>query len=406
MRAGLEKPTGVVVAFLRVPGRYLLAACVVALFGVAVAISHQSYGVQPDLLAYLSAQRAFLSRLDPYALSNLFASQREIEPGFNSPMPVWNPPLFFVSYGWIFMGEPITAAVLLSLVRALAVMLCVIVGLSVEGRRSVPSFAVLFAVVTAVPIASEVIAGQLSSMVAASFALSYLLFRRGFFFWSGVALGLTAIKPHVALFPSLFLVAWAVRDRRFKLFLGSGVVLALGGALAELLCPGVHRHWISTPQGAVPYFGAGLGSFFRAIFPVCSSGVVMLLVSFVGVLLLLALHWRWRSARFSDAEMMVWFTANPFFSPYGFTFDHAILLVPLVYHLCALEARKPKYALQAAALLFLGSWGLVIFSDAMSLGPYRVQWIVFAVWSAILIAMNQLLFTGQPSRAPAPAALS
>jgi hypothetical protein len=102
------------------------------------------------------------------------------------------------------------------------------------------------------PSLQHTIWGQFNTIGVLSLILSYLTLRQGKDGLAGVwAVGLT-FKPQATLLPLLFLLSWALWQRRWRFLLGFTLTSLMMEALAEFLQPGWVGDFIHSLKGYVP----------------------------------------------------------------------------------------------------------------------------------------------------------
>ncbi|MQC27246.1 MAG: DUF2029 domain-containing protein [Chloroflexi bacterium] len=90
-----------------------------------------------------------------------------------------------------------------------------------------------------IPTIQNTLFGQVNTIAVLGISLVYLALRRGNFAWAGVWASALTYKPQATLLPLLFLLVWAVLDRRrWRFLLGFGLAALTHWSLAEFFQPG------------------------------------------------------------------------------------------------------------------------------------------------------------------------
>jgi hypothetical protein len=210
---------------------------------------------------------------------------------------------------------------------------------------------------------------------------------------AGLALGLTTLKPQLAL--ALALPMLFARRRAFWWFCGAAAICALASSLligwhgiADLLAL---SRLVATGQG----YGVNQAAMFNLV------GLALRLapglppaavrgLAWGGFALGLALVcWRWgaRRGRIGGVEIGLAALAATFFSPHLHYHDLSLLLVPMAALLAALPPRTGRSALFYATLLLLGD--VALFAAELLLGASGF-WLAYLLMLAMAVALLRL----------------
>ena len=174
-----------------------------------------------DVFHLVSTMIAEGNLIDAYAIETFLPRQAEV-PGFNDGEMLWSYPPFFS-----LVVAPLS---LLPTVPSYLVFMTATLVFYVRVVRTLAGPAFHTVLVLFLPLAMLIIiAGQNSFLTGGLIGLTCVLAQRRSR-WSGVPLGLMAIKPHLALGLGL----WSLLDRRWGMAVQSFAVIGLFGALATL----------------------------------------------------------------------------------------------------------------------------------------------------------------------------
>jgi hypothetical protein len=289
--------------------------------------------------------------------------------------PMVYPPFYYVALRPLSYGSPRMAAYLLLIGAAF----CVAATVRCLARTSKPARAapylpaVLTLGVMYVPLLESLCTAQKSAMVLLIFTMTYYLYRIDRRLAAGIVAALLGFKPQLALV-TIAVFLWR-RDWRFL----AGITIGGCALLALCLPVGVETCWdyVTFARSAGEYTQTGgydltkshsLHGFFALLLPPGARRVATW-GTWIGLAIVAFFLTRICKAPTDDTERDVSVDmmfaaivlATPLASPHFYTYDLAILILPM-FLLWNLSLRQPKYHWLGwvAGLLYLGSTVSVI----------------------------------------------
>jgi hypothetical protein len=280
---------------------------------------------------------------NPYDAVRLLAVEQAAGRTDSVPLMMWNPPwLLVVMQPVLRLPYGQAAAIWLATNIVLAVLACMLV---VRGYRSDELVAAdyipaLFGLVVSVPLAMTMQLGQVSILLLFAMAVLYWSVRRRREIFTGFALALLTVKPHLFLLVAVIVTIDMVQQKRWGVFLGAFAATAALLFATYLIDPTLFRDWAqamsSTPAGApaalvwrtpnVPnVVRAWLSQHTRV-----PGNLALTVVPVLG-LIVAAAWWSWRGQRRAlDAVLPGVLCWSVIMAPFGWTFDHVVLAVPQI----------------------------------------------------------------------------
>ncbi len=342
-----------------------------------------------DLTSYATAQQLFLSGGDPYSAAELVAWRKLLDPSFTGTAPVWNPPILFVTIGWMFSAPFAYLPMLFSTASTIAFAIVLLIGTSLRLGRSITSpliFPLGMALCPIVVLSS--IKGQWSTILVGCFAMGLLLFQRRRDFIAGAILALCILKPHVTFLPCIALALVILAERRFKVILGAAAMLLVTTFLSELINPGIFWKWLGREAWPTDYIGSTGSSLIRAGLT-SKFGIIakwpVIVVSLLGMTVISFQTLRASHPKARLYAIMLACVLNPIFAPFGFMYDQTIALLPIGFILAGLidpsRSQKNSFHLRLlAGIGLLALWVGFVASTMRSLFDLPLFWFVYPVF--------------------------
>ena len=281
-----------------------------------------------DYLAYKTAYSAFIQDINPYQTGQLLKLQKLEDPSLTEPMMVWNPPMYFSSFGLIFnTPEALTKYlwVLISIFCALAMLR---LGFLYSGAKNPNNSWILICGLTSVPLFLEIIIGQFSSWICCMFVLGVYLLKTRYSLFAGFLMSLSLIKPHLFVFQYIVLLLYVFKKKDFIVVLGGLMGILFFSGFSEIRYPDIHKLWIFREQWPHEVLGSTLPSLIRLAcikFSWPDSKLIQILSFFCGIVVMGFYCFK----HFNNLllyPLLFSFCLNPLFSPYGFVFDQIYIL--------------------------------------------------------------------------------
>ena len=292
-----------------------------------------------------SKAHLFVARTNPYSLPEMFRAERAL--GWPEPIPgmILSPPWIFPFIAPLGPLESYPVAWLLWVaVLSGVLMLSTRLLLSVYDSggavlRSESSISRCLLGFTYYPALVCLKFAQIGPLVLLGIAGFLWFDNRKQPVWAGVSLALAAIKPHLLYLVWIAVLLRSVRRREWKLLASATATLGLLTGIALLVDHRVMlEYWQLSNTPLVRLFPSGLGALLRRLPGARDMFWLQFAPAVVGVAFL-TVHWR----RFRDAwhwaeQMPLLLTLSVLTTPYGWTFDQVLLVVPIV----ALAARYAR----------------------------------------------------------------
>jgi hypothetical protein len=343
-----------------------------------------------DFSRYWSASRLLITGENPYDSHALLILQKENCPKLKFSdkyiAEAWNPPWLLLSITplaifpfelsvrlWIFLNIFLLAIALFLSWR-------MVVGLNLQRFFYLVFYAGFLFGNTWIMIQL----GQISSLVLISLILGVLFIRKEKDILAGVVLFLTTIKPHLVYFVLFVILIWSIRNRRWKIWAG----MAIAGFSSSFIVWLIYPDWLEVyiqKLFQMPYFNvycSTLGSFiasFAGINYFRYIGILLLPLAFPLSKLISKDGWL--------TAINLSLTVSIPISPYGFSFDH-VLLLPAVIEMivwCVKKEIPPPIACITGLGLII-TYGALFWMIGQVLEYYWFFWIALALSILYLVA--------------------
>lgn len=373
--------------YIKIPKWLLASVFVLILVLVAGSIwditSTTAFG-ENDFVGYWSATYLFHNRQNPYDQGLMEITQNtKLETSQDATIMAWNPPPLFVfllplaslsflqaKFVWLIIN--------LLIVIASSMMLIEIYYPTKNSKFVIVSllFALLFP-----PVISGLYMGQVTFLVLFGLVTSMYLIKKGMWFWAGMALILTTIKPHLVILSLIYLLIYMAQQRKFS---GWGGLLAAGLICITILF--LYRpQWINDFLGlsknapvswATPTIGGLLSS------AGITESARYLIFIFLPLPIFLAWQYTKYSMQFSIALLTLITIPVTFF---GWNYDQSMLLIPIILVFSWLTQSKTSIQRAFAVSLIILSLAINIYLRALSTNDVFFVWIPLSWWLIFII---------------------
>jgi hypothetical protein len=186
------------------------------------------------------------------------------------------------------------------------------------------------------PVFTTLWLGQLNFVPLLSLALVLLSLKSKSWWMAGSALGLGLMKPQLTILVSAAVLALAVWERRWQLFVGFGVVLlsfiALSAPFAvtrrQIFGGGIEEHLVLYLAHTSTLWGLSLNLFPDVLWlPALLSGLLILWLAYLWIDSIKAGCWVERLTYLVGVTTVV----NLMILPYSWFYNQAVLIVPIMY---------------------------------------------------------------------------
>jgi hypothetical protein len=342
-----------------------------------------------DIAAYWSGVQLFLSDKNPYDPHTMILKQRELL-SQRTDLMVWNPPILFVLLT-PFYSIPFYWARLIwtALTTALSIL-----GAYFSWRIATFKSAIKYPIWLPLglffcPYFYEMFVEQISFFLNFFLIASILLFKRKRYGIAGAVAGLLIVKPHVYFLVLVWYFLVSMLRKRWSFYFGFFSSIAIGSILAELLHPGISMAWLTRESWPMQNIGSTLPSLVRAAlyswFNI-NTQIPQIIIPLVAIFAVaFAIFRDYRKFSF-DRSLILAIILCPLCSSYGFVFDQALLIIPIM--IIASHAydqgtsggkrRGILIALAASQILVILTAGAQIFG--MKLGWYLLPPLILIIW--------------------------
>lgn len=224
---------------LKIVAAALLAGAALLLL-IFIAFSMTRGSVQDrDFLAYWAAGQQLAHRANPYDVAQVLQLEHSVGLVGSRPNMMLNWPLaLFITIPLGYVSARTGMILWLLVIAACLVTAIHLLRRSLrlgEDRIHLAGYA--FA-----PVVACLMAGQMGTMMLLGVS-GFLCFHRSRPFTAGAALILCALKPHLFVPFGLVLLAWAIRERAFRVLTGAGLSTCLALVIAWVFDPHAWSHY-------------------------------------------------------------------------------------------------------------------------------------------------------------------
>lgn len=356
---------------------------------VAAAISFFAFDVPPggnrDFVGYWLATRSFLEGQNPYDLS-VIQNWRNTH-NFDSPetLVVWNGPFSFLAFAPLMLMPLKAGAAVWFGFNIFAAALVVRLWWPRQSAATPNLVGLLVLAGLFVPVWFIFSLGQISLVLLLSASVAVWLIEQRRDTLAGLSLIPLAIKPHLFFLFAAFVALFALQNKRLRILLSCAAGLALLSLCAEVLHPGIHQQWIGSKIWPPHLIGNSLvvplWYFLSSLTGQSYMKELLTLLPLTGLLVLLGLVLRFSESSFNARSgYLLALALTPLFTPYGFIFDHVILLPLLVVCFAALSPATLILTMVACDALIL-ALGDISFNKLLLLWylPAIQAWSLWAV---------------------------
>jgi len=322
--------------------RFQLAASVAVLVVCLALLSIVLFqnAANRDFICYWSSAKLLRAHQNPYAGQAVLRIENAAGAGYREPFIMRNPPwaLLLVAPLGYFRAPVAGFLWLLALIAtALLSIKCLRMG-----PRPPPLVVYLFA-----PILGCAMAGQTSIFLLAGIAFFFKYHDR-LPYWSGLALILPAMKPHLflLLWPVILIACW--RKKEWRVLAGFGAGLAAAAVVPLFFDAHIWADYFAAIRGEHidQQYLANLSFLLRFMVPGHPVWVQMV-PSALGIAFCCRYYWRRRNVWYWRADGAALLLISTMVSPYSWPFDQ-LLLLPAIIHVCS--ARRSAKAVPALAV--------------------------------------------------------
>jgi hypothetical protein len=337
-----------------------------------------------DFWGYWSA--TFLLRngqnpYDPEAMRLVQATQ--MHTGLDFTIMSWNPPSLFVVILPLTLLSIIPAK-FIWLIANLALVtstILILIKLYLPHDNAKLNLAFMFFAFIMPQIMSGVYVGQVTILVTFGLVASMLLIKKNQWFWAGVVLILTSIKPHLVVLQIIYLLFYMAQNRKIKGWAGifaAGIacLVVLFAFRPQLISDLVGLSKIAPTKWYTPTIGGWIS--YLGITEITRY----LIALFLPIPFILAKYRTSLSMEFSIALLTLITVPFTFF---GWSYDQVILLVPIAQIFAWLYQSKAAILKYTLAILMLAVVGINYYQKIT--GIYEVYYVWVPVFWCLIFAI-------------------
>jgi hypothetical protein len=227
--------------------------------------------------------------------------------------------------------------------------------------------------------------GQITGILLLGIVLTIWFIKHDMDFWAGSAALLTTIKPHITYFFLLLLLIWVLQNRRWKVIVGLATAALVSMVIFWIASPGLLSDYIFLVTH-LPFnqlYTSTLGSFVLVIFdiPIFKYAAVLLVFAIKPLLKII------KNESWLTATNLALLLSVPI-SPYGFSFDHIVILPAIVQLISWAALKKITRNVIILIAFVLVVWNIVLayMYSTESLEYYWFFWTPIPVLVIYLIA--------------------
>ncbi len=377
--------------------RFVFVGLLVGLMAVILGnlLASRAPYTKSDLIAYKIATNVVVQGGNPYDPATIradwIARTGDMQ---QSPLMVWNPPVFFVFPGAILRLPESILYTFWPFVPYFSGALLALIGWRLAKAAPCRIVPLLLATYCSIPLLIEFQISQMSSFLALPPLMGILLFLNRRDLSAGCLFSLAILKPHVVFFPLAAVAFWVVWEGRWKVVVGGILGGLLGTIAAELVFPGISLQWFYRTSWPVSYAGSSLTLMLRATAHDLGYSDPFFLTILIPALGVLGL-WLYlaRKAPQPAAEPLIWALAlNQIFTPYGFLMDQTILIVVQAFMISKVSSRVVSRRLLLALMLanMTAPLTLMVVPEPLQ----RLWWISYpialiVIWGVFMLHRNR-----------------
>jgi len=288
--------------------------------------SYQSGNV--DLVSFWSSYQLFSKGENPYSEKELGILQQEKGLGNQRTKLTWNPPWFFLVLSPVLawsLGKATALMLYFNLVSVLAI------GELILGRGRSLRLYILAPLLLFYPVIQVLYFGQSSLAIALLAALAVYGFRANKDLLTGFSLALMTIKPHLVLGFMVTAALFLLLERRFRaLMVATATLLVLVLLTSNHLSDWYNTAVLGTQSHALSDWKTATIATPLKTFLAGSEAVRFLIPGLLAVGVLFSVLAGLSLRCNKELALVVSLCISLAFSPYGWDFDSAILIIPMV----------------------------------------------------------------------------
>jgi alpha-1,2-mannosyltransferase len=205
------------------------------------------------------------------------------------------------------------------------------------------------------PVLLTLLMGQASALILILVVATARLWNREHWFWGGVVLGATLIKPQPIAFLLPMLALWLILNRRWRGLSGLVLSLTISALAALILYPNFIFDWQAAVQSKVGGVAARMPTIWGITADLFGNGWLTT-ASALGLIFVITIFCiiqiaRWRATRLELIAFLA--TVSLIVTPYLWNYDQVLLVFPMIVALIRLEQRR-RANFWSIALLPLG----------------------------------------------------
>lgn len=316
---------------------------VLAAFILFLIVAYSRTRPTEDFVEYWASSRLLDSGHNPYSLNEVMEIEQSLGWSDRVPLMNLNPPwaLPLVAPLGLFSSYPVAWLIwVLVLSCALSYSARILLDLYSDDRRVFPResrWSEVLIAFTFFPALLCLRLGQISPLIVLGFSLFLWFESEQKYVLAGLSLSLAAIKPQLAYLVWIAIVLDTLRSARWK------ILAALASALISLslICASLRSRVFNdysalNRTGYFKIWHPAIGGMLRSVFHQGTHGFFLQFLPAVFGLLWFGFYWLTRGAHWRLRDgMPILLTVSVFTSPFAWTFDQILLVIPIVALSCS-----------------------------------------------------------------------
>ena len=348
-----------------------------------------------DFWGYWSA--AFLLRngqnpYDPQAMALVQATQAPT--GLSFTIMSWNPPTLFVVILPLTLLSITTAKYIWLIINLILISatILLLINLYLHQDTIIPNLLFFIFAFTMPQILSGVYVGQVTILVSFGLVACMALLKKNQWFWAGTLLIFTTIKPHLVVLQVIYLIIYMIQKKKIQGLIGifsAGILclFVLFTLRPQLFEDILGLSKIAPTEWYTPTIGGWL-SFIGAI-----ELFRYVIILFLPIPFLLVKHHATFRVEFSIALLTLITIPFTFF---GWSYDQAILLIPMAQIFRWLYLSKNKFSISIISLILITATGVSYYQKII--GIYEVYYVWIPLFWCLIFGISWY-FSRQPKYA-------
>jgi hypothetical protein len=242
--------------------------------------------------------------------------------------------------------------------------------------------------------------GQITIILMLALTLFLVFVKRDRPFWAGVALALILLKPNPFIIFAPLMALWLILHKKWRIIAGGATAVVVMFAVTWAVLPG----WLLDWQSVREKTGSSPRSFIMPTLWGAGTELSVRWAPLIGLLLVVGLTavlgwYLYTRKKLTEREVLSLAIAGSLLAtPYGWAYEHMLLLIPLILYFTRLERRWLAW-LMWLALAFVLPWFFFQVSQERGTGTTELLTpllVLIVVWLLVIFKKDN------PPKEPVP----